>query len=114
MHNWILTPILLLLTVSIRAQSAGFLHADGTRIVDEYGEEVIFRGIGLGGWMLQEGYMLKTGGPQYKIEQRIEELVGADRKEQFYDAWLASHTQRADVEALADWGLQPDPPADAL
>ena len=32
------------------------------------------RGLGLGGWMVQEGYMLKTSdfaGPQYKIKEKI-------------------------------------------
>ena len=105
MHTW---PILLLLCgafLPLSAQSDGFLRADGTRIVDGAGDTVIFRGIGLGGWMLQEGYMLKTRGPQYRIEQRITELVGADRRDSFYAAWLANHTRRADVEALAGWGF---------
>ena len=63
----------------------GYLKADGTQIVNTEGEEVIFRGIGLGGWMLQEGYMLHTSGPQYKIEDRIEALVGQEKKQEFYE-----------------------------
>ena len=83
----------------------GFLHAEGTKIVDGQGEEVILRGIGLGGWMLQEGYMMHTGGPQYRIEAKIEGLVGPERTQEFYDAWLANHTRREDVAALANWGF---------
>ncbi len=86
-------------------ESGGFLRADGPRIVDGQGREVILRGIGLGGWMLQEGYMLRTGGPQYRIEARIEELVGRERKEAFYAAWLANHMRRIDVDSLAAWGF---------
>ena len=36
----------------------GFLKADGKRIVNAKGENILLRGMGLGGWMLQEGYML--------------------------------------------------------
>lgn len=44
---------------SIAAHAASFLKADGQFIVNEQGEKVLLRGTGLGGWMLQEGYMLK-------------------------------------------------------
>ncbi len=85
-------------------QAQGFLHAEGSKIVDGNGREVILRGIGLGGWMLQEGYMLRTGGPQYKIEARIEALIGPEKKATFYEAWLANHTRKIDVDSMAAWG----------
>lgn len=84
--------------------SAQFLKADGTKIVNDEGEEVIWRGIGLGGWMLQEGYMLRTSGPQHEIEAKIEDLIGQEKKEEFYDAWLANHMRKIDVDSLASWG----------
>lgn len=83
---------------------AQYLHTEGTKIVDGDGNEVIWRGIGLGGWMLQEGYMLRTSGAQHEIEAKIEALVGQEKKEQFFEAWLANHTQKADVDSLASWG----------
>lgn len=85
----------------------GFLKAQGRQIVDEKGKKVILRGMGLGGWMLQESYMLKLGGvgPQYLIRKRITELVGPERTAAFYDAWLANHTRRADIDAMASWGF---------
>ena len=45
-----------------------------SKIVNDKGENVLLRGLGLGGWMLQEGYMLKTAdfaGPQYQIKNKI-------------------------------------------
>ena len=69
------------------AFSQGFLKADGQKIVNEKGENVALKGLGLGGWMLQEGYMLKTAdfaGPQYKIKEKIAELIGEDGKNEFY------------------------------
>lgn len=81
-----------------------YLRAEGTRIVDSNGREVLFRGIGLGGWMLQEGYMLGTSGPQHELEARIEDLVGVAGKEKFYEAWLANHTRKIDIDSMASWG----------
>ena len=46
----------------LEARSQGFLKADGKKIVNEKGENVLLRGMGLGGWMLQEGYMMKVRG----------------------------------------------------
>ena len=84
----------------------GFLKASGTRIIDSETEEnVLWRGIGLGGWMLQEGYMLQTSGAQHEIEARIEELVGETKKQQFYDAWLSNHTRKIDIDSMSSWGF---------
>lgn len=99
---------LLFLTCSIyQANSQGFLKTDGKRIVDAKGENVLLRGMGLGGWMLQEGYMLRINkeGQQYRIRQRIEELIGKEKTQEFYDAWLANHTTKADIDSLKSWGF---------
>ena len=69
----------------------GFLKTDGQKIVDSKGENVYLKGLGLGGWMLQEGYMLKTddfAGPQFKIKEKIAEVAGEDGKNEFYKAYL--------------------------
>lgn len=62
---------------------AQFLHTNGTQIVDGLNQEVIWRGIGFGGWMLQESYMLGTSGSQHVIESRIDDLVGVTRRKEF-------------------------------
>ncbi len=85
----------------------GFLKAQGRLIVNEKGEKVILRGIGLGGWMLQEGYMLKLGkvGPQYRIREKITELVGPEKAAAFYDRWLANDIRKVDIDSMAAWGF---------
>lgn len=85
--------------------SAQFQHTEGERIVDGDGNEVLWRGMGLGGWMLQEGYMLGTSGAQYELENRIDELVGREKREEFYEAWWANHMRKIDVDSLAAWGF---------
>ena len=89
------------------AQAAGFLRAKDARIVDEQGREVILRGMGLGGWMLQEGYMLGVNreGTQHSIKARITDLVGPEECDRFYRLWLRNHMTGADVDLLARAGF---------
>ena len=89
----------------IKAQ--GFLRAQGKKIVNEKGENVLLRGIGLGGWMLQEGYMLKVNkeSQQHRIRERIAEVIGQKKTEEFYAGWLANHTRKADIDSLKAWGF---------
>ena len=69
----ILTSLLLIFCTSSGIFAQGYLRADGQRIVNEKGENVLLKGIGLGGWMLQEGYMLRIykDGQQNKIRSRM-------------------------------------------
>ena len=85
----------------------GFLKTSGTKIVNAKGENVLLRGIGLGGWMLQEGYMLRVyrEAQQHRIRARAEELIGPEKTQEFYDAWLKNHTTRADIDAMKSWGF---------
>jgi len=87
----------------------GWLKAKDKRIVDETGRPVILRGMGLGGWMLQEGYMLKLGdlgrGQEYVIRAETAKLVGAEREAAIHKAWLDNHTTKADIDAMAAMGF---------
>lgn len=84
-----------------------YLRADGKDIVNEQGQKVLLRGMGLGGWMLQEGYMLELGnlGQQHVVKEKIEDLIGVEATQEFYNAWLANHTRKADIDAMASWGF---------
>ena len=84
----------------------GFLQAHGGRIVDGAGRAVILRGMGLGGWMLQEGYMLDAGGlSQHLIRRKMTELIGPEATAAFYTAWLDNFVTKADVDLLAASGF---------
>ncbi len=86
----------------------GFLTTDGPQIVDERGEPYLLKGMGLGGWMLQEGYMLHTPEgtqAQYQIRNAITELIGEARTQEFYDAWLANGIREVDIEKMHESGF---------
>jgi endoglucanase len=89
------------------ANSQGFLKAQGKLIVNSKGEKVILRGVGLGGDMLQEGYMFRLGnmGQQHKIRAAIQDLVGPEKTAEFYNTWLANNTRKIDVDSMARWGF---------
>src|SRR6266700_1841428 len=91
----------------INTYSQGFLKASGRQIVNEKNENILLRGIGLGGWMLQEGYMLKLQGtnPQYSIRNRIDSLLGKKQTQEFYDIWLSNFVTKADIDSLHKWGF---------
>ncbi|PZU25823.1 MAG: glycosyl hydrolase family 5, partial [Chryseobacterium sp.] len=84
------------------------LKTNGQKIVNDKGENVQLRGLGLGGWMLQEGYMLKTAdfaGPQYKIKEKIAELIGEDGMNEFYAAYLKNGITKQDIDFLKKAGF---------
>lgn len=84
------------------------IRALGTTIVDENQNEVLLRGVGLGGWMLQEGYMMNSNGgadTQHEFKEKLNLLVGADNTNQFYQNWLDNFITEQDINAIADWGF---------
>jgi endoglucanase len=100
--------LIIFFLVSISAKGQGILRAKDTRIVDEQGKEVIWQGVGLGGWMLQEPYMLKLSGTamaQHEIRQKITDLIGEKKTRVFYETWLNNHCTKADIDSLAAWGF---------
>jgi hypothetical protein len=103
--SWCLA--LMFVAGAAQAQLAGFLRAKAARIVDGQGREITLRGMGLGGWMLQEGYMLGINkeGTQHSIKSRITDLIGKDDCAKFYELWLENDMNRADVDLLAKSGF---------
>jgi len=86
-------------------QAQEFLKVQGKKIV-KGDQEILLRGMGLGGWMLQEGYMLHTASfapTQHQIKAKIAGLIGEANTETFYESWRANHVRKIDVDSLAAW-----------
>jgi len=96
-----------LMLIAGQSYAQGYLKAKGKLIVDEKGNTFILRGMGLGGWMLQEGYMFRLSniGQQYKIRAGIQSLIGPEKTAAFYDKWLATETRKVDIDSMAKWGF---------
>jgi endoglucanase len=84
----------------------GFLRTNGIQIQNNSNDNFIIRGMGPGGWMLQEGYMFGTKvGTQHEIRAMLEDLTDKATTDSFYDAWLANFFTRQDVELVSQWGF---------
>jgi hypothetical protein len=85
----------------------GFVHAHGDTIVDGADQPLLLRGMGLGNWLLPEGYMWKfgddTSSPR-QIEAHLEKLVGADRAAEFWAGYRDTYITEADVARIAELG----------
>ncbi len=60
----VLSSGILLMTVLACAPALGavtFLRTQGQNMVDESGRKVLLQGVGLGNWLLPEGYMWRFG-----------------------------------------------------
>lgn len=102
------TLVIALMFQGAVANCQGFLKADGKRIVNEKGENVLLRGIGLGGWMLQEPYMFQlsdVAGTQTQIKSRISDLIGEKNCTEFYNRFLNNMITEKDIVALKKWGF---------
>lgn len=95
--------IIFITTKKVTAQS-GYLCANGTKIIDGNNKDIILKGIGLGGWMLQEGYMLGTTGAQHEIRAYFEEMAGINATDKFYEDWLRWFVAKKDVQLISKWG----------
>ncbi|MDQ0885493.1 endoglucanase [Paenibacillus sp. V4I9] len=86
----------------------GFLRADGKRLVNGEGREVLLRGVGFGSWLLPEGYMWmfpQQGDRPRRIEKMIQELIGEREAERFWDIYYDVHTSEADIQQIAAEGF---------
>ena len=90
------------------ADCQGFLRVQGNQIVNEKGENFLLRGIGLGGWMLQEPYMFQlseVAGNQTDIKSKISRLIGQKNCDELYTRFLDNMITEKDIEALKKWGF---------
>jgi hypothetical protein len=85
----------------------GFLGVSGTKIVNTNGE-ILLRGIGLGGWLVPEGYMLQTSGfanSPTEIRNKIASLIGTANTDSFFTLYRNYYVTRKDIDRIAQWGF---------
>jgi hypothetical protein len=113
----ILPACLSLLTIFLflhSASAAGFLHTQGEDIVDEKGQKILLRGVGLGNWMLPEGYMWRfgeQGDRPRKIEKIVTDLIGPDSAAKFWKEYRAQYITQKDIQRIAQLGFNSVRPA---
>ncbi|HET9569939.1 MAG TPA: carbohydrate-binding protein [Bacteroidales bacterium] len=107
MRNTLIFSLLVLFPFILQAQN-GYVHTSNKQIVDSLGNNLLFKSLGLGNWMLQEGYMMQTAGvagTQWEFKKKLVETIGIDKTNQFYTSWLNNHFRRIDVDSMTRWGF---------
>lgn len=98
----------------------GFLHTEGTRMVNGDGQQIILTGYGMGNWQNPEGFMI--GGPKWPLKelflgtphrfdrrrtvtQTVRELCGSNYLQSFWDRWEDNFLGEDDIRAVAETGF---------
>lgn len=82
------------------------LKTRGKMIVGEKGKEVVLRSIGIGGWLMMEGYML--GGkniPEHVFKAELRKLYGKKRLERFIKGYQKHFFNESDVARIKKLGF---------
>ncbi|UOQ81603.1 MULTISPECIES: cellulase family glycosylhydrolase [Hymenobacter] len=89
------------------AQQLSFLQAKGTHMVNASGKEVVLRGFNVGGWLLQESYILQTDSLncQWRIKQGLLRTMLEAQMEEFYRQYRANFITKADIDFIAKQGF---------
>ena len=94
--------------------SLSFLHTEGQNIVNETGEKIYLKGVGLGNWLLPEGYMWKFGADgdrPRKIEKIVSNLLGTEKAIEFWKEFRKNYITEADIQRIAELGFNSVRPA---
>lgn len=87
----------------------GFLKTQGRSFVNGDGEKIALRGVGLGNWMLPEGYMWAFHGSRADRPRRIEaviaELTGEEYSKRFWKKFAEEFITEYDIKAIAEEGF---------
>ncbi len=89
------------------ARANPFIHTDGTHFVDGAGQNFAIKGISLGNWLVQEGYMFKferARSPK-EIQAVIEHVVGPAEAQKFWQRFHDSYIAEADIQFLKAAGF---------
>lgn len=96
------------------ARAGGFLHTRGQDMVDAEGNVVLLRGVGLGNWLLPEGYMWKfgdAGDRPRRIEALVEAMIGTEAAEDFWLRFRRNYITEVDIRRIGELGFNSVRPA---
>ncbi len=89
--------------------NAQLLTVSGQKIINSStNQEVVLNAINFGNWMVMEGYMMNSNSQapdQHTWKKKLTTLMGSQKTNEFYDAWLANHVTAADINQIKEWGF---------
>ncbi|KGE20860.1 cellulase family glycosylhydrolase [Paenibacillus wynnii] len=94
--------------MELNQEVSGFVKAVGKKVVNGLGQEILLRGVGLGSWLLPEGYMWhlpEQGDRPRRIEKMITDLVGDSKAAEFWDLYYKRYISEEDIQQIAAEGF---------
>ncbi len=91
-----------------------YVRTEGQKIVDGHGEEIFLQTVGLGNWLLPEGYMWKfgrDGDRPRKIEKLIADMIGEKKADEFWRQFRQNYITEADIARIKELGFNGVRPA---
>ena len=85
-----------------------FCRAVGTNVHDRFDQPIVFQGMGIGGWLLIEGYMIQSRGSIDRPRRFYDHLiktVGEEEAQSFIKQWQTYFFTEEDVAYLAKHGF---------
>ena len=92
----------------LAAATQGYAITKGTQIVDSVsGQPLVLRGINLGNWMLEEGYMFDfdIALASWQIHQVVTELIGLENSNTFWARYWDNFVTTADLDYIVSTGM---------
>lgn len=90
------------------------MHTAGQDIVNESGQKIFLKGVGLGNWLLPEGYMWKFGehgDRPRKIGKIVTDLIGKEKAATFWKTFRQNYITEVDIKRIAELGFNSVRPA---
>lgn len=81
------------------------LHTAGSKFVDDNGNNIRLRGVGLGGWLNMENFITGYSANESFMRRTVREVLGRDLYDVFFERLLTAFFAEPDARVLADAGL---------
>jgi glucan 1,3-beta-glucosidase len=118
-RTWLIIALITLSAGSAVSNEPGppWLHAEGTHVVDSTGKSVILRGVNLGGWLVEEMWMMPfqtkppagSALPEVKdhvsLWRTIEKRLGEKESDRLRSALLRAWVDESDFDRIRAAGL---------
>ena len=103
----IIAVLTFIILIYFTRDAFAYIKCQGKNFVDSSGTQVFFKGVGLGGWLVPEGYMLHIPGygSPTDIRNKITDLIGAENTEQFYEIYRQNYVNEKDIKQIGEWGF---------
>ncbi len=93
-------------TTAFAQEELTMLKSDGQTIINAKGEPVQLRGVNLGGWLVQEGWMNLTNGPcQAESFKVLDERFGREVREHLFSVYEDNYLTESDFDNIKALGM---------